>query len=66
MTEVTRILSAIEEGDVHATEQLMPLVYDELRRLATANCSKTAPCRRFSFRPSTAKIPSSPKMVVAC
>ena len=34
MTEVTRILSAIEEGDLHAAEQLLPLVYDELRKLA--------------------------------
>jgi RNA polymerase sigma factor (TIGR02999 family) len=34
MSEVTRILSAIEEGDPHAAEQLLPLVYDELRKLA--------------------------------
>ena len=34
MTDVTRILSAIEQGDLHAAEQLLPLVYDELRRLA--------------------------------
>jgi RNA polymerase sigma factor (TIGR02999 family) len=34
MSEVTRILSAIEAGDPHAAEQLLPLVYDELRRLA--------------------------------
>ena len=34
MTEVTRILSAIEQGDPSAAEQLLPLVYDELRRLA--------------------------------
>jgi RNA polymerase sigma factor (TIGR02999 family) len=34
MTEVTRVLSAIEQGDPHAAEQLLPLVYDELRRLA--------------------------------
>ena len=34
MNEVTRILSAIEEGDPHAAEQLLPLVYDELRQLA--------------------------------
>jgi RNA polymerase sigma factor (TIGR02999 family) len=34
MTEVTRILSAIEQGDPHAAEQLLPLVYDELRKLA--------------------------------
>jgi RNA polymerase sigma factor (TIGR02999 family) len=34
MSEVTNILSAIEQGDPHAAEQLLPLVYDELRRLA--------------------------------
>ena len=34
MSEVTRILSAIEEGDPAAAEQLLPLVYDELRKLA--------------------------------
>ncbi len=42
MSEVTRILSAIEQGDPHASEQLLPLVYEELRRLAYAN-SVTAP-----------------------
>jgi RNA polymerase sigma factor (TIGR02999 family) len=35
MKDVTRILSAIERGDSHAAEQLLPLVYDELRRLAS-------------------------------
>ena len=34
MSEVTRVLSAIEQGDPHAPEQLLPLVYDELRKLA--------------------------------
>src|SRR4051812_33112740 len=34
MTDVTRILSAIEQGDPEAAEKLLPLVYDELRRLA--------------------------------
>src|SRR5262245_13374052 len=34
MSEVTRILTAIEQGDPHAAEQLLPLVYDELRQLA--------------------------------
>ena len=36
MSDVTRILSAIEQGDARASEQLLPLVYEELRRLATA------------------------------
>jgi RNA polymerase sigma factor (TIGR02999 family) len=34
MTDVTRILSAIEQGDPHAADRLLPLVYEELRRLA--------------------------------
>ena len=34
MSQVTQILSAIERGDAHASEQLLPLVYDELRLLA--------------------------------
>src|SRR5277367_3599906 len=34
MSDVTRILSAIEQGDPGAAEQLLPLVYDELRKLA--------------------------------
>jgi RNA polymerase sigma factor (TIGR02999 family) len=34
MSDVTRILSDIDEGDPHAAEQLLPLVYDELRKLA--------------------------------
>jgi RNA polymerase sigma factor (TIGR02999 family) len=34
MSDVTRILSAIEQGDAHAAEQLLPLVYEELRKLA--------------------------------
>jgi RNA polymerase sigma factor (TIGR02999 family) len=35
MEEVTRILSEIDGGDAHAADQLLPLVYDELRRLAS-------------------------------
>ncbi len=34
MSDVTRILAAMEGGDPHAAEQLLPLVYDELRQLA--------------------------------
>jgi len=34
MSDVTQILNAIEQGDPHAGEQLLPLVYDELRKLA--------------------------------
>ena len=40
MNEVTRILSAIEQGDPHAAAQLLPLVYDELRRLAAGQLAR--------------------------
>jgi RNA polymerase sigma factor (TIGR02999 family) len=43
MSEVTHILSAIEQGDPHAAEQLLPLVYDELRRLAAQKMAQEAP-----------------------
>lgn len=43
MTNVTRILSRIEQGDPSAAEQLLPLVYDELRRLAAAKLSQEKP-----------------------
>jgi RNA polymerase sigma factor (TIGR02999 family) len=43
MNEVTRVLSAIEEGDPHAAEQLLPLVYDELRKLAAQKLAHETP-----------------------
>src|SRR5262245_24080550 len=43
MTDVTRILSAIEQGDPHAAEQLLPLVYDELRKLAAQKLAQEKP-----------------------
>src|SRR5438477_2188673 len=43
MSEVTRILSAIEQGDPHAAEQLLPLVYDELRQLAAQKLAQEKP-----------------------
>ncbi len=43
MSEVTRILSAIEQGDPHAAEQLMPLVYQELRALAAQRLAQEQP-----------------------
>ena len=43
MTEVTRILSAIEQGDPRAAGQLLPLVYDELRRLAAQRLAQEKP-----------------------
>ena len=43
MSEVTRILAAIEQGDVRAADELLPLVYQELRRLAAQKLSHEAP-----------------------
>ena len=43
MSDVTHILSAIEQGDPHAAAQLLPLVYDELRRLAAVQMAREQP-----------------------
>jgi RNA polymerase sigma factor (TIGR02999 family) len=43
MNEVTRILSAVEHGDPHAAEQLLPLVYQELRKLAAQKMAQESP-----------------------
>jgi RNA polymerase sigma factor (TIGR02999 family) len=43
MSDVTQILSAIEQGDPQAAEQLLPLVYDELRKLAAQKLAQEKP-----------------------
>jgi RNA polymerase sigma factor (TIGR02999 family) len=43
MSEVTRILSAIEQGDTQAAQRLLPLVYDELRKLAAQKLAREKP-----------------------
>jgi RNA polymerase sigma factor (TIGR02999 family) len=43
MSDVTRILHSIEQGDPHAAEELLPLVYDELRRLAAQRMAQEQP-----------------------
>jgi RNA polymerase sigma factor (TIGR02999 family) len=43
MTEVTQVLSAIEQGDPHAAAQLLPLVYEELRKLAAQRLAQERP-----------------------
>jgi RNA polymerase sigma factor (TIGR02999 family) len=43
MSDVTCILSAVEQGDCHAAEQLLPLVYEELRKLAAQRLAQEAP-----------------------
>jgi RNA polymerase sigma factor (TIGR02999 family) len=48
MSDVTRILSAIEHGDPHAAEQLLPLVYEELRKLAAQRLANEQPGQTLS------------------
>jgi RNA polymerase sigma factor (TIGR02999 family) len=48
MGDVTQILNAIEQGDPHATAQLLPLVYDELRRLAAQKLAHEKPGQTLS------------------
>jgi RNA polymerase sigma factor (TIGR02999 family) len=43
MNDVTRILSAVERGDPYAAEQLLPLVYEELRKLAAQKLAQEKP-----------------------
>jgi hypothetical protein len=43
MTDITRILSAAEHGDPHAPEELLPLIYAELRRLAAQKLAHEKP-----------------------
>ena len=50
MSDVTRILSAIEQGDPSAAEQLLPLVYNELRKLAAAKMAEERPGHRQGAR----------------
>ena len=46
MSEVMQILSALEQGDSQAAAELLPLVYDELRRLAAKGWPTSGPGRR--------------------
>jgi RNA polymerase sigma factor (TIGR02999 family) len=48
VTEITRILSAIEHGDTQAAEKLLPLVYDELRRHAAEQMARERPGQTLS------------------
>jgi RNA polymerase sigma factor (TIGR02999 family) len=47
VSDVTRLLNAIDRGDPHAADQLLPLVYDELRRLAAAQMAREKPGQTF-------------------
>jgi hypothetical protein len=51
MSDVTRILSQIEQGDPQAVEKLLPLVYDELRKLEVAKLHRRNRGRRYRDSP---------------
>ncbi|CAN5409929.1 ECF-type sigma factor [soil metagenome] len=63
MQDVTRILSAIERGDPHASEQLLPLVYDELRKLAAQKLAREKPGHTLE---ATALVHEAYLRLVAC
>ncbi len=48
MNEITQLLKALESGDAHASNQLLPLVYDELRRLAAQKLAQEKPGQTLS------------------
>src|SRR5262245_32939863 len=56
MSDVTRILSQIEQGDAQAAEMLLPLVYDELRKLAAAKLAQENPGQTLQ---ATALVPEA-------
>jgi hypothetical protein len=43
MADVTQLLNALEQGDPHAASRLLPLVYDELRKLAARRMAQEQP-----------------------
>jgi hypothetical protein len=53
MNEVTQILTVIGEGDRQAAEQLLPLVYNELRRLAAQKLARESPGHTLQATAST-------------
>jgi hypothetical protein len=51
MNDVTQILSDLAQGNTNAAEQLLPLVYEELRKLAAARMAEEAPVGDGHFSP---------------
>lgn len=65
MSDVTRILSQIEQGDPQAAEKLLPLVYDELRKLAAVKLAQENPGQTLllcacSLQNPPGPVPNSP------
>lgn len=63
MQDITRILSAIEQGDPHAADKLLPLVYNELRRLAAQKLAREKPGQTLE---ATALVHEAYMRLVAC
>jgi len=59
MAEVTQILQAIERGDAQAAAQLLPLVYEELRRLAASKLAGSGPTTPCSRPPGSRGLPET-------
>jgi DNA-binding GntR family transcriptional regulator len=57
--KVTQILEAVEAGDPQAAEKLLPLVYEELRRLAAAKMAREKPGHTLQRSPSRLRICST-------
>ena len=58
MTEITRILSKINDGEPATADQLLPLVYDELRKLASRKMSKEKPGQTLQATASSHHTPA--------
>ncbi|MSU37282.1 MAG: hypothetical protein EXS36_19740 [Pedosphaera sp.] len=61
MSDLTQLLNAIDEGDPTAADQLLPLVYGELRKLAAAKMAQEQPGPPHTMLPSTG--PSEPSVI---
>ena len=48
MSDVTRLLDRAQQGDPNAADELLPLVYDELRKLAAVRMANEKPCQKPS------------------
>jgi hypothetical protein len=66
MSEVTRILSAIEQGDPSAAELLLHLVYDEFRRLAAGKLNRARPGQGLDATAPTLPGSSTPARPPSC
>jgi hypothetical protein len=62
VSEVTRILSAIEGGDPHAAELLLPLVYDELRKVAAQRLAQEKPGQALTALPQFTTGPTAGRL----